>query len=419
MLRIIINSYTCCPNMGSEPGMGWNWIINLARYCEVYVISEGEYREQCEDGAKGLPIHWYWNPIGGNDRGECERIRKMCWNQGDWRFYRYYERWQRKTADIARDICGKNKIDILHQLNMIGFREPGYLWQVSKESGIPFVWGPVDAKGAFPMKYVEGAPLKNRIFLSVKNIITELQLRYGCRVRKSVKQASLILAANSNSVRSIKRYFDVNCVLMNETGCDSIVSNKQFTKSKIESNELSLLWVGKLDFRKQLSIAIRTIAELKEKKITLHVLGSGDSDVYKELALKLGISAKIIWHGLVAHSEVQRLMYESDALFFTSVAEGTPHSVLEAISNGLPVICFDTCGQGDVVDSSVGIKIPLTTPSGSVKTFAEKIEYLYNNRDELVRMSENCIMCAEKNYWDKKAQHVVSLYDNLLAKSHE
>ncbi len=42
-----------------------------------------------------------------------------------------------------------------------------------------------------------------------------------------------------------------------------------------------------------------------------------------------------------------------------------------------------------------------------------------NNRDELVRMSENCIMCAEKNYWDKKAQHVVSLYDNLLAKSHE
>jgi glycosyltransferase involved in cell wall biosynthesis len=206
---------------------------------------------------------------------------------------------------------------------------------------------------------------------------------------------------------------------MNETGCDSIVSNKQFTKSKIESNELSLLWVGKLDFRKQLSIAIRTIAELKEKKISLHVLGSGDSDVYKELASKLGISAKIIWHGLVAHSEVQRLMYESDALFFTSVAEGTPHSVLEAISNGLPVICFDTCGQGDVVDSSVGIKIPLTTPSGSVKTFAEKIEYLYNNRDELVRMSENCIMCAEKNYWDKKAQHVVSLYDNLLAKSHE
>ena len=36
--------------MGSEPGMGWNWIINLAKYCEVYVISEGEYRKQCEDG---------------------------------------------------------------------------------------------------------------------------------------------------------------------------------------------------------------------------------------------------------------------------------------------------------------------------------------------------------------------------------
>lgn len=26
-----------------------------------------------------------------------EEIRKMCWNQGDWRFYKYYRQWQWKT----------------------------------------------------------------------------------------------------------------------------------------------------------------------------------------------------------------------------------------------------------------------------------------------------------------------------------
>ena len=118
---------------------------------------------------------------------------------------------------------------------------------------------------------------------------------------------------------------------------------------------------------------------------------------------------------MVAHSEVQRLMYESDALFFTSVAEGTPHSVLEAISNGLPVICFDTCGQGDVVDSSVGVKIPLSTPSQSVKDFAEKIEYLYNHTEELQRMSENCKKRAEELSWESKAKQVVKLYERILS----
>ena len=30
MLSILINAYACSPEMGSEPGMAWNWCINLA-----------------------------------------------------------------------------------------------------------------------------------------------------------------------------------------------------------------------------------------------------------------------------------------------------------------------------------------------------------------------------------------------------
>ena len=34
--------------MGSEPGMGWHWIVSLAQYCDCYVISEGEFRPKVE-----------------------------------------------------------------------------------------------------------------------------------------------------------------------------------------------------------------------------------------------------------------------------------------------------------------------------------------------------------------------------------
>ena len=28
---------------GSEPGMAWNWVNNLAKFCELYIITEGEF----------------------------------------------------------------------------------------------------------------------------------------------------------------------------------------------------------------------------------------------------------------------------------------------------------------------------------------------------------------------------------------
>ena len=41
MLSILINAYACSPNMGSEPGMAWNWCVNLANHCELHIITEG------------------------------------------------------------------------------------------------------------------------------------------------------------------------------------------------------------------------------------------------------------------------------------------------------------------------------------------------------------------------------------------
>lgn len=56
----------------------------------------------------------------------------MCWNQGDWRFYKHYHAWQYRTYEIALGIIKIYHIDIVHQLNMIGFREPGYLWKIEE-----------------------------------------------------------------------------------------------------------------------------------------------------------------------------------------------------------------------------------------------------------------------------------------------
>lgn len=405
-LSILINAYACSPNMGSEPGMAWNWCVNLAKYCELHIITEGEFRDKIEailpTLSQGKNMHFYYNPVP-------EEIRKMCWNQGDWRFYKYYKEWQWKTYLIAKDICQKTQIDILHQLNMIGFREPGYLWKIPD---IPFIWGPVDAKESFPMAYLEGANLKTKLFMQLKNAITKWQLQHAKRVHMAVKRASYVISASSNSQQAFKKYFQIESPLLNETGC-YIQERPIIDKSKKEY--LDVLWVGKLDFRKQLGLALRSIAKTKNPHIKLHIVGGGNSLPYQALAKELGIETQCKWHGAVSHEEVQRIMQESDVFFFTSVAEGTPHVVLEAIGNNLPIVCFNTCGQGDSVNEKVGRKIELSNPNLSIHEFATVLNDLEGNRTLLKKMSENCNERQHELSWEKKTLQMVELYKRTFA----
>ncbi len=404
MLSILINAYACSPGMGSEPGMAWNWCVNLAKYCELHIITEGEFRDKIEAVLPTLPqgqnMHFYYNPVS-------EEVRRMCWNQGDWRFYKYYKEWQWKTYLIAKDICTKKRIDVLHQLNMIGFREPGFLWKIE---GVPLVWGPVDAKEMFPVEYLEGAGLKAKLFIRLKNRITKWQLQHSKRVAKMIEKAAVVISASSNSQQSFKKYFGIDSPLINETGC--YVKDETPTERQ-PKDTFDLLWVGKADFRKQLSLAIRAVAAARHPDLRLHVVGGGDVSEYENEAETLGVNDLCVWHGAVSHDEVQRIMRQSDLFFFTSVAEGTPHVVLEAIGNSLPVLCFDTCGQGDSVDETVGIKIPLTNPRQSVKDFAEKIELFYNNKEVLQQLSKGCVSRQNELSWERKALQVVDLYKSL------
>ena len=410
MYSILINAYACSPHTGSEPGMAWNWCIHLAKHCKVYIITEGEFKDHIEEALKNLPqrenLHFYYNPVS-------KEVREMCWNQGDWRFYKHYKLWQFKTYEMALDIVEKEQINIVHQLNMIGFREPGYLWKIND---IPFVWGPIGGLKQFPVNYLKGAPLKMKVFNRLKNFINIKQLQYDKRVHKALKRADLLISSIPDSYNAIKKYKGLESVIIPETGC--FVSDTTPT-NRFGSDELNVLWVGKFDFRKQLPLAIKSIGAAQNKKIKLHVYGKGTEEQEAEgrsLASEIGIESQIIWHGSQPNDVVQAAMKEAQLFFFTSVSEDTSTVVLEALSNRLPVLCFNACGFGHVIDDQVGRKIPLSTPETSVVQFAEQLNDLYGHREVLEKMSNNCSQRQKELSWDEKAIAMVSLYEKCPRK---
>lgn len=411
MLKILINAYACSPNMGSEPGMAWNWVSNLAKYCEVHIITEGEFQDKIEDVVpkleQGKNMHFYYNPVS-------DEIRKMCWNQGDWRFYKYYKEWQRKTYCMAKDICSKQHIDVLHQLNMIGFREPGYLWKLSKETDIPFVWGPIGGLKQFPTAYLQGAGLKMKVFNRLKNFLNIWQLKNDKRVSEAFETAKLLVSSIPDSYNAIKRYKGLESIVIPETGC---FLSEDISTDRFDEKEFHVMWVGKFDFRKQLPLALKAIAMTGNSNIILDVYGSGSDEQFasaKEHAETLGIKNKIVWHGNQSNDVVMNAMRKAQLFFFTSVSEDTSTVVLEAVSNRLPVLCFDACGMTAVIDNKVGRKIPLTTPSQSVQDFSRTLNELEGNRDLLKQMSENCKQRQIELSWDEKAKTMVGWYEKII-----
>lgn len=412
MLKILINAYACSPGMGSEPGMAWNWVSNLAKFCELYIITEGEFKEKIEDVVptleQGKNMHFYYNPVS-------DEIRKMCWNQGDWRFYKYYKEWQWKTYLIAKDICLKQNIDVLHQLNMIGFREPGYLWKLSHENGVPFVWGPIGGLKQFPVAYLKGAGLKMQLFNRLKNILNVWQLKHDRRVNDAFVTAKLLVSSIPDSYRAIKKYKGLESIVIPETGC---FEADDVSLERFDEKEFHVMWVGKFDFRKQLPLALKTISISGNPEIVLDVYGTGFDDQIsyaKGLADELGISNNVVWHGNQSNAVVMDAMRNAQLFFFTSVSEDTSTVVLEAVSNRLPVLCFNACGMAAVIDEKVGRKIPLTNPEQSAKDFAKILNELEGNRDELKRMSENCKQRQKELSWEEKAKTMVKWYEKVVS----
>ena len=389
--------------------MGWNWIINIAKECNVYVITESEWKKDIEQALQSLPqsknIHFYFNPVS-------QHVRNMCWSQGDWRFYRHYREWQKRTYEIAKGIIAENKIDVIHQLNMIGFREPGYLWKIKD---IPFVWGPIGNMAPIPLEFLEGCTTKDKLKLCMKNFISYWQARSG-RVSKAIRRADKLITVLKSTSDIIKSNYGIDDVtVMPETGLK--VTQRVVHEIPAE-RPLKLLWVGRFIPTKKLDIALKILSECNSKRFELHIVGWGSVEEemhYREISEKLGVGSQCIWHGKIPNAMVHQLMRESDIFFFTSILEGTPHVVLEAISNNLPVLCFDLCGQGVIINDKIGWKIRVDSLENAEREMSKILNLIDKDRTLLLKKSVNCEERKPELSWENKIKQVVQIYEDVIA----
>ena len=407
-LKILISAYACSPGRGSEPGMGWNFVMGLSRYHQVHVISEEKFKSSINGFFTEKPelekdVKFYFIKKRRN------KFLRKIWPPS---YYWYYRQWQRKALLLAQKLDRLEDFDIIHQLNMVGYREPGYLWKIDK----PFVWGPVGGLEDSPWRFIPSLGLKGLLFYTGRNTINMLQRHLLARPKKAANhQCSAIIAATEGNALWIKRLWGKEATVINEVG---LVPMKQSGLIKRENAKtpLRIIWSGLHTPRKNLPLLLNSLPKINFA-YELHILGAGEmTSRWKKHSMRLGIDKSSKWYGWVDREQALGIMQSGHVFCITSISDLTSTVSLEALSCGLPVICLDHCGFSDVITDDCGIKIPITTPAIAAIDFANALKKIYKDETYRQCLSEGAFKRAADYSWGKKIDLLNSIYDSLLVK---
>ena len=144
-----------------------------------------------------------------------------------------------------------------------------------------------------------------------------------------------------------------------------------------------ILMVGRYIKSKQQNKLIEIFSKLNAPDWKLVLLGydhlqQSNQSEWQKLAENLNCSDNVIFTG--KQTDVEHYYAISKIFAFTSISEGFPNVVGEAMSAGLPVIAFDCiAGPSDLItDNENGFLIPLNDDD----LFIEKLQYLIDNTDQ-------------------------------------
>ena len=112
----------------------------------------------------------------------------------------------------------------------------------------------------------------------------------------------------------------------------------------------------------------------KHRDLRLKIAGSGSlKQRLAERAEALGVTSRCQFAGVYTeHEERLSFMQDLDVFALPSLTEGTPNSLVEAMSHGLPVMASAVGGVPDFVTPEVGVLVP----PGDTTALAEKLVML-------------------------------------------
>ena len=404
---ILISAYGCEPLKGSEAGVGWNWVLQMAKTNYLHVITRANNQGPIEaylpqELKENIKFHYYDTPYF------IKRLKNKA--KG---LYFYYFCWQLGIIPLVRKILKYEKVDYTMHLTFGSMWMPTFLPLFKT----PFIWGPVGGGDCEPKSFLKVLPFKQRIIQSARYVMNFLSFLHPS-IMFPATRAIIILVRTQNSRKVIPRCFKNKTRIILETAMDdSIFAYKK--REGQNKSEIKLITTGRLLPNKNILTAVKALKFLpKEKNISLTIVGSGyQKKEIEETAKNIGWENNVNIIAELSRQEVLKLVEQSDIFLFPSLREGGSWSLMEAMAIGLPIICLDWAGMSVTTNDDCAIRLAVSNPEQMPKDMAAAIRKLIEN-PELCRQMGKAGRKRIKSYfnWEAKGCFMENLLKELDVK---
>jgi glycosyltransferase involved in cell wall biosynthesis len=351
-----MSAFSCGPGRGSEPGVGWNMALEVARLGhEVVVLTQSEFAAEIEgEVASGtLPPGLHFDVYMPRwlarlrDFGLRHRQPALTWHLTSlvWQFCALLHV-RRHYRDAG--------FDLIHHVTFAGIRHPTLLTFLK----VPTVLGPLGGGDAIPFALRKSFPWKYWLIELLRDLHNG-SLRIDPMTRAAFHRARIIFLRTEAAMIAVPQRDRRKVCVRVGLGVADVATATPAPRRPGEP--LRLLYAGALLYLKGIHLGLRALAHARGQGIdaTLTIVGEGPARRDLErLARDLGVMPHVTFRGQVTRQQLLRMYGEHHAMLFPSLRDAGGMVVLEAWSQALPVICFGLGGPGKMVDETCGRVVP-------------------------------------------------------------
>lgn len=164
--------------------------------------------------------------------------------------------------------------------------------------------------------------------------------------------------------------------------------------------------------------AVKKYKKIDNKKVKFLVIGDGEvGEELKKYSIDFGIKDDVIFTGW--RKDLRKVYADLDIVVITSLNEGTPVSIIEAMAAGKPVIATDVGGVRDLFTPKFEIQEEgILINSNDSDSLAEGIKFLLGN-PEMAKDMGRMGRVAVKERFDigRLVRDMEGMYEELISKS--
>jgi len=250
-----------------------------------------------------------------------------------------------KAYKQTRKIIDENNYALIHSHSPIGGCLSRIAARNARKNGTKMIYT------AHGFHFFKGAPLMNwLIFYPIERISSR-----WTDVLVTITHEDYQLAQKKMYAKEVVYVpgVGINTSLFAPKEQDAAINARKRGELGFSMNDTVMFSVGELNKNKNHEIMLRAMAQLGRKDLHYVIAGRGELKEHLEgLAKEFGISDQL--HLLGFRTDVKELFKMADFFAHPSFREGLSVAVMEAMANGLPIICTEIRGNTDLIVDNKG-----------------------------------------------------------------